>query len=348
MDEIRQLAETAQKGDQDAFGEIVRTHYDKVYGLLYRIVMNESDARDLAQQTWVKAWKKLPSFKGKAAFTTWLYRIAVFTAWDFIRKKKRRAEVSFFENYEEGQSPKPITAQTSSATESPVTALARKEFKEHFQIALNSLSEKQRTVLILREIEGLSYKEIANIMKCRIGTVMSRIHHAHVAHPPCPPIDTIKNGGFSMIKKRISPSIFLCLTLLLGISLCTTQAEAAKVSLRGTMILASNEKGLNDAKVKRFAGKLHRLFNFAHYRHYGEGSASIEMPGESSFSLGSGFRMEVKISPAPKNKIRAGVRWMKGKTTFINTVLVMQKGAPAILGGPSHEGGNLIVILEAY
>ena len=178
MDEIRQLAEAAQKGDQNAFGEIVRAHYERVYRLLYRIVMNESDARDLAQQTWVKAWKKLPSFKGEAAFSTWLYRIAVFTAWDFVRKKKRRAEVSFFENYEEGHSPNPITALAPSPTESPATALARKEFREHFQIALNSLSEKQRTVLVLREIEGLSYKEIANIMKCRIGTIMSRIHHA--------------------------------------------------------------------------------------------------------------------------------------------------------------------------
>ena len=153
-----------------------------------------------------------------------------------------------------------------------------------------------------------------------------------------------------MIKKRVSPSIFLCLTLFLGISLCATQtqAEAAKVSLRATMILASNEKGPNDAKVKRFAGKLRRLFNFTHYRLYGEGSAAIEMPGEASFSLGHSFRMEVKVSLAAKNKIRAGVRWMKGKTTLINTVLVMQKGAPAILGGPSHQGGNLIVILEAY
>ncbi len=151
-----------------------------------------------------------------------------------------------------------------------------------------------------------------------------------------------------MIKIRIPPSIFLCLSLLLGISLCATQAQAAKVSLRGTMILASNEEGPNDARVKRFAGKLRRLFNFAHYRHYGKGSASIEMPGQASFSLGNGFRMEVNLSPAAKNKIRAGVRWMKGKTTLINTVLVMQKGTPAILGGPSHQGGNLIVILEAY
>ena len=178
MNEIRRLVEGAQKGDQDAFGEIVKAHYERVYRLLYRIVVNESDARDLAQQTWVKAWKKLPSFKGKAAFSTWLYRIAVFTAWDFVRRKKRRAEVSFFENYEEGHSPTPITAPVPGATESPASALARKEFREYFQIALNSLSEKQRTVLVLREIEGLSHKEIANIMKCKIGTVMSRIHQA--------------------------------------------------------------------------------------------------------------------------------------------------------------------------
>ncbi len=150
-----------------------------------------------------------------------------------------------------------------------------------------------------------------------------------------------------MLKKRITPSIFLCLALFMGISLCATQAEAAKVSLRGTMILASNEKGPNDPKVKRFEGKLRRLFKFGHYRHYGAGGTSIDMPGKASFSLGNGFRMQVEVSPAAKNKIRTGVRWTKGKTTLINTVLVMQKGVPTVLGGPSHEGGNLIVILEA-
>ncbi len=176
MDEIRRLVETAQRGDQKAFGEIVKAHYESTYRLIYRIVLHESDARDVVQQTWVKAWKKLPSFKGKAAFSTWLYRIAVFTAWDFVRAKKRRAEVSFFDDSEQSYSKK--SAVTERHHESPSTALRRKEIREQFHIALNSLSEKQRTVLVLREIEGLSYKEIANIMKCRIGTVMSRIHNA--------------------------------------------------------------------------------------------------------------------------------------------------------------------------
>ncbi len=176
MDNFQRLVEEAQKGDQNAFGEIVTAHHDTVYRVLYRIVNNESDAKDLAQQTWVKAWKNLASFKGKSAFTTWLYRIAVFTAWDFVRKKKRRAEVSYFEAPEGSFENNP--AQSQSNRESPSHTLRRKEIREQFQIALNSLTEKQRTVLVLREVEGLPYKEIANIMKCRIGTVMSRIHNA--------------------------------------------------------------------------------------------------------------------------------------------------------------------------
>ncbi len=176
MDDVQRLVKAAQGGDQNAFGQIVTAHHERTYRLIYRIVNNESDAQDLAQQTWVKAWNKLSAFKGKSAFSTWLYRIAVFTAWDFLRKKKRRAEVSFFENPEEGPLTNPAHPQI--APESPVGALRRKEIREQFQIALNSITEKQRTVLVLREIEGLSYKEIAHIMKCRIGTVMSRIHNA--------------------------------------------------------------------------------------------------------------------------------------------------------------------------
>ncbi len=152
-----------------------------------------------------------------------------------------------------------------------------------------------------------------------------------------------------MIKKRIFPSFFrfLFVALFMGISLCATEAEAAKVSFRGIMILASNESGPTDGQLKRYEGKLRRLFKFKQYRHFGQGGASIEIPGKASFSLGNGYRMQIDASPAQKDKIRAGVRWVKGKRNLINTVLVMQKGAPTILGGPSHDSANLIVILEA-
>ena len=150
-----------------------------------------------------------------------------------------------------------------------------------------------------------------------------------------------------MIKKRIHPSIYILITLFIGITLSASRVEAAKVSFRGTMILALNESGPTDARLSRYEGKLRRLFKFKQYRHFGQGGVSIEVPGKASFSLGNGYRMQVEVSPAQKNKIRAGVRWIKGKRNLINTVLVMQKGVPTILGGPTHKGGNLIVILEA-
>ncbi len=151
-----------------------------------------------------------------------------------------------------------------------------------------------------------------------------------------------------MNTQQYGRSIVLVIGLLMGITLGAARVEAAKkVSFSGTMILASNESGPTDAQLKKYEGKLRRLFKFKRYRHFGHGGASIEIPGKAAFSLGNGYRMQVDVSPAPKNQIRAGVRWVKGKRNLINTVLVMQKGVPTILGGPSHEGGNLIVILEA-
>ena len=170
MDDTRALVERAQRGDKEAFGELFKAYYEPIFRLLYGIVGNREDARDLGQQTWIKAWKNLNGYRGEAAFSSWIYRIATFTAWDFLRRRKRSPEVPAGDWLDE--------IPSASGEGSPAESLNRKEFRVRFKNALAMLPQKQRTVLILRETEGLSYKEIAGIMKCRTGTVMSRLFHA--------------------------------------------------------------------------------------------------------------------------------------------------------------------------
>lgn len=169
------LVSLALKGDKQAFNQLVALHYDKVYGQALRMTKSEEDAKDVAQLSWIKAWNKLSTFKGESAFTSWLYRITTFTALDLIRKRANSREFS--------TEPEILEIAANSGT-SPIASpeqvrtLEGKELKARIDDALSKLPEKLRTALQLREIEGLSYEEMAQTLQCKTGTVMSRLFNA--------------------------------------------------------------------------------------------------------------------------------------------------------------------------
>lgn len=170
MDEDANNIERARNGDEDAFGLLVHAYHDRLMGLLMRYTRDPLVAQELAQQIWIKVWKSLPRFKGRSSFFTWLYSIAVRTALDHFRKVKRRGEVEYMDEVEpEGSAGNSIR---------PDQEVMRSEFQQEFNQAMDCLPEKLRMVLVLRELEGLSYKEIATAVKCREGTVMSRLYNA--------------------------------------------------------------------------------------------------------------------------------------------------------------------------
>ena len=170
--------EQVQQGNQRAFNHLVHLHYNRVYRIVYGVLRNEENSKDVTQQVWIKVWKKIGTFKGDSSFTTWLYRIATFTALDFIRANKKHQKLDSIEASEEAEGINPIQLTSDIADEQPRSSLRKKEIMDGFQQALTQLNEQHRTALVLREIEGLSYEEIASIMKCKIGTVMSRIFNA--------------------------------------------------------------------------------------------------------------------------------------------------------------------------
>jgi RNA polymerase sigma-70 factor (ECF subfamily) len=176
----RRLVEKARQGDTAAYAELVRRYERRAYGVAYGMLRNPSDAQDVAQDAFIKAYRYLGRFKGTASFYTWLYRIVVNLCIDHLRKRSRSAQVEYDDRLgrpdnetEPGADLKPSTLDSN-----PQKALARRELAEAMQKGLDTLSEKHRAVLVLRELEGLSYKEMAEVMKCSKGTIMSRLFHA--------------------------------------------------------------------------------------------------------------------------------------------------------------------------
>lgn len=174
--ELRRLVTEACGGSQGAFSELVKLFHMRLYHVVFRMVNNRDDAMELVQQVWVKAWTRRDSFRGESAYFTWLYKIAHFTCLDFFRKRQRRPEEEFLPELSPRLDPSVHIAGSSNPR--PDRDLEHAEVRNAFDRALAALSPEHRTALVLREVEGLSYDEIARIMKCRKGTVMSRIFYA--------------------------------------------------------------------------------------------------------------------------------------------------------------------------
>ncbi|KAF1084131.1 ECF RNA polymerase sigma-E factor [Sporotomaculum syntrophicum] len=171
------LVQKTKKGDLDAFDELVRRYEGKIYGLAYRFMGNHADASDLAQDTFIRVYQALTGFRGDAAFSTWLYRIATNICRDELRKRQRRRSVSMDEMIDFS----PTNMPAADGSYSPEEIVQRREMQRQVQLCLNELSDDHRLILILREIQGLSYEEIATALQCSIGTVKSRISRARSA-----------------------------------------------------------------------------------------------------------------------------------------------------------------------
>ena len=173
-DDDQQLIQKCLAGQTDAFGELVTRYQDRLYHSLMMMVRSPEDARDLAQEAFVHAFRKLESFRGDAAFYTWLFRIAVNATISFRRKAARR-KTSSVESIREVSGSEPVDDRFDSA---PASRMEQDEQLKLIHQALGELSEEFRTALVMTEIEGLSYEEAAEAVGCPIGTIRSRIHRA--------------------------------------------------------------------------------------------------------------------------------------------------------------------------
>ncbi|KAF0093952.1 MAG: RNA polymerase sigma-70 factor ECF subfamily [Puniceicoccaceae bacterium 5H] len=165
-----------QAGDVAAFDFLVTKYRERLFSIVYNLTSNREDAADLTQEAFIKAFSSIKRFRGKSSFFTWLYRIAVNTTLSQLKKHRLRRFFSL-ENLHEEASSSEIVETLSEGGKAERRALAN-ELQEKLNEALQKLSPKHRTVVVLFEIEGLSHQEISEVMDCSVGTVRSRLHYA--------------------------------------------------------------------------------------------------------------------------------------------------------------------------
>lgn len=175
LDEDAELVKRSQRGELRAFDELITKYRSKIYAMIYNMVHSEQDAWDLAQEAFFKAWKSLARFRQEALFHTWLYRITMNVTLDWLRKIKPQTD------YDEtlgitGVEPGAVTIPL--AEPAPHETLEREEIRQRIEDAIERLSPEHRAVILMREVEDMSYEEIAESLGCSIGTIMSRLFYA--------------------------------------------------------------------------------------------------------------------------------------------------------------------------
>jgi len=174
----QELVARAKSGDDEAFAQLMRDNETRIYNLTLRMTGNPEDAMDLAQEAFLNAWRGLKFFKGDSAFSTWVYRLASNACIDHLRRKKRRKDIDL---------PMPVDEEDDSLPDipderfRPEQELERQELRQAVADGLSQLSNEHRQVLVMREINGLSYQEIADVLDLEAGTVKSRIARARIS-----------------------------------------------------------------------------------------------------------------------------------------------------------------------
>jgi RNA polymerase sigma-70 factor (ECF subfamily) len=178
------LVERARNKDYSAFEELLARYEDKIYRLAYRFVRNESEAKEILQDTFLAVWRKLDTFKGDAQFSSWVYRVAANAALMRLRSHRRHPEVStedlpagFLDQNQSGQ----VLSAGDNWARRPDDELQSSEVRQHIQAAVDALPEIYRTVFLVRDVEGMSTEETAELLGISVPTVKTRLHRARIA-----------------------------------------------------------------------------------------------------------------------------------------------------------------------
>jgi len=172
------LVKRCQDGDPEAFDELVTRYRTRVFGMIYNMVHSEQDAWDLAQDSFVKAWKSIKRFRGQSSFYTWIYRIVMNVTIDWLRKKQIKAGGAEFDDSIQLKEVDPASKTMPKGDAIPSEQLEQREIRAEIDKAIGQLSPEHRAVILMKEIDGMQYHEIAETLGCSIGTVMSRLFYA--------------------------------------------------------------------------------------------------------------------------------------------------------------------------
>jgi RNA polymerase sigma-70 factor (ECF subfamily) len=173
-----ELVKRCQAGETEAFDELVTRYRTRIFAMIYNMVHNEQDAWDLAQDSFVKAWESINRFRGRSSFYTWIYRIVMNVTIDWLRKKQVKGAGAEFDDSIQLKEIDPASKTVPKADPLPHERMERTEIRARIDSAIAQLSPDHRAVILMKEIEGMQYHEIAQTLSCSIGTVMSRLFYA--------------------------------------------------------------------------------------------------------------------------------------------------------------------------
>jgi RNA polymerase sigma-70 factor, ECF subfamily len=334
----RALIQRCIAGDATAFEPLVEKYRQRVWRLAYQVLHDREEAWDVAQEAFVRAFHSLPSFRGQSAFYTWLFRITVNVATD--RHRQRGAQARAF-------GPERVTEEEWARTTpdpggGPEQQAARKEQRERIRSALDALPPKARTIIMLSDVEGLSYREIAEVLNCPIGTVMSRLHNAR-----------------KRLKALLGPMLALILWLGMSIVLAAS-AEAQPVIRFGVRILeassaprspsgtpAPGSEAEPDERLRKIIPRLQTLFRYTDYTTLDRQRVEGPLGTQQRFAVPGERWLEVTPDQMQGTSVRMRVRLLRGERPEMNANILAAPGAPAVLGGPPYGSGVLIIILWA-
>jgi RNA polymerase sigma-70 factor (ECF subfamily) len=333
----RALIQRCIAGDAAAFEPLVEKYRQRVWRLAYQVLHDREEAWDVAQEAFVRAFHSLPSFRGQSAFYTWLFRITVNVSTD--RHRQRGAQTRAFGP--ERVSEEEWARTTPDPGGGPELQAARKEQRERIRSALDALPPKARTIIMLSDVEGLSYREIAEVLNCPIGTVMSRLHNA---------------------RKRLKSILGPMLALIIGIGLTLLLvgvAQAQPVIRFGVRILeaSSASKGSAsaptpkppeaeaDERLRKIIPRLQTLFRYTDYTTLDRQRVDGPLGTQQRFAVPGERWLEVTPDQMQGTSVRMKVRLLRGERPEMNANILAAPGAPAVLGGPPYGNGVLIIIL---
>ena len=329
----QELIERCRGGEINAFEPLVEKYRQRVWRLAYNVLRDREEAWDVAQEAFIRAWQALPNFRGQSAFYTWLFRIVMNVAADRARSRAARGRAFGTERVPEEEWERVIADEGGT----PDETAARLEERERITKALATLSADHRAIIMLSDLEGLSYREIAEVLGIPMGTVMSRLHNA---------------------RKKLRGVLGPLLLLLLGlVTLFTPGSASAQQTVRfGARVLlaadgpppAGTPSEAMDERLEKFLPKLRQLFRYSDYTSI-ERFRRVEVPVGTTqkWSMPGERQLELTPERVSEQTVTMRLRLVRGSLAELSADLKVKHGSPAVIGGPRYSNGVLIIIVWA-
>jgi len=379
----RALIERCRAGDVAAFEPLVEKYRQRVWRLAFQVLRDREEAWDCAQDAFVRAFQSLGSFRGQSAFYTWLFRIAMNVATDRLRS--RGAQARAFGTQAIPAEEWERTAPDPQAR--PDQAAIGAERRERISQALDTLPPNARAIIMLSDVEGLSYREIATVLNCPIGTVMSRLHNARkrlrtalgpmllllslvmalagfatwlpasaqtpapapVPAPAPPQVAPPPKGTVHFEVRVLQASNPPAAPPAAGGKQppAPSGAPATSPPVAAPGATATSADGQMDERLKLIVPRLRKLFRYSDYTSIDHQKVDVEFGVSKRIPAPDDRWLEVTPRDLQGKSVRMQVRLLKGDKSVMTSNIVAAPGAPAIVGGPRHGTGVLIIILWA-